>query len=258
MKNIMTLFLFILSINAYSMSQEEIITSTHVYNDLAIQTLNVMKNNQFYINKIIISKAKFENIAINNNNFKTPEVNEPIWVITPKNLQVPEEACLDIDATLCKTYAEIHIPNDSSCYNQCIGNNLMFVAYDEKNHLLYFDAGSDVSGTASEPRFLFVANINTRKITYLNTFDSPYYAYLSTKGNYLAILGNYGGLEICNTHSGDKFQLNENDFSYINKLFWVNDTTLQYEEKFNKNHIMKEKTYDMKIFDSNRRSGPTW
>ena len=67
-------------------------------------------------------------------------------------MHVPEEACLDIDATLCTESQS----GNRKCFDKCITSGPEFVAYDEKRGILFVDAETDVSGTGGTPQFFFI------------------------------------------------------------------------------------------------------
>jgi hypothetical protein len=221
-----------------SFASKEIL-STHVYNNFAIQSVGISNtNDKIHADEIIISKSRFLPNPVSPKLFNIPKIDSSIWTITAKDLHVTEEACLEIDALLCRDYKEMYQSSEAMCYDTCISNGPYFVAYDALAKRVYIDAGTNVSGTGGTPEFLFVADIDKKQIKYLNTVVAPYEAYLSTKGTYIAISQGYNGIEIFNTHTGNKFVIHGKSADLTKKavhpslgnIRWLNDTELQYED----------------------------
>lgn len=236
------------------MSDNETVLETRVYNNIAIQNIDIKRSKTLHTNKIVISKSSYKPHLINGKIFKTPEMDDPIWIITASDLQVTENICLAIDALLCSSYHDIFKPDEAVCYNKCISNGPEFVAYDEQRGILYIDAGTNIEGTAGAPRFLFAANIHTKKIKYLNTFVAPFVAYLSPKGNYIAIFDEYNEIDVCNTDTGNNFEIHGKSKSSENHnlggIKWLNDVELQYNDMlYNNQNVSIAET--KKVFNVN-------
>jgi len=215
---------------------KETILQTRVYNNIAIQTIDIEKSKIFHENKIIISKSFFKKTSINGKIFKMPQIGAPIWIITASDLHVTENTCLTIDALLCGNYHEIFKSNEAICHYPCISDGPELIAFDEKKGILYLDAGTNVEGTAGAPRFLFSADIHTKKIKYLNTFIAPYTAYLSPNGNHIAIFDEYNEIDICNTRTGNILEIHGQhessaaQYNNLSDIKWLNENELEYME----------------------------
>lgn len=244
--------------NAIAMPQKEIITATHLYDNIAIQSIDVVYSKKLHTNKLLISKSKFKSNPVRNDLFKVPEIGDPIWEITTKDLFVSEEVCLSIDALLCHDYKEIFKPDEAKCYNTCISNGPEFVAYDDKANLLYLTAGTNVVGTGGTPQFLFVADISKKQIKYLNTVFDPDGATLSPNGEHLAFNG-WNEIDVYNTQTGTYIQIREENthiagreyYNSLENMQWLNNAELQYEaaeydDKFqNKRYFSTEKIFNI-------------
>lgn len=217
----------------------------HVYGNIKIQDIGDQ------LDKIIIYKSKFVPNPVRSDLPKMPKIMPPLWEISAKDLHVSEEACLAIDASLCRETSD---SSAHQCYDNCITNGPKFIEYDEKSGILYMDAGTDVSGTGGTPRFLFSANIHNKQIKYLNTIVAPYTAYLSPKGEYLAFESGWDDIVVCNAQSGILNEIHgENMLSDKNKrtqtlsfIRWLNDKEIEYNEIDKNNHFSPTKT---KIFN---------
>lgn len=213
----------------------------HLYDNITIRDVNAQSD------KIIVYKSKFIRNPVRSDLPKIPKMITPLWVITAKDLHISEEACLAIDASLCR---EASGSSTHQCYDNCITNGPKFIEYDEKSGILYMDAGTDISGTGGVPRFLFSANINNKQIKYLNTIVAPYKAYLSPKGKYLALESGWDDIVVCNTQSGSLNEIHgENILSDKNKytqtlsfIRWLNDKELEYDEIEKNNYSSPAKT----------------
>jgi hypothetical protein len=242
--------------NGFALNAEKPVTSSHIYNDIAIQSIDSPPSDSSYGNEIIISKSQFTSTYIKNSNDKISKISNPIWSITLKDFHVPEEACLAIDATLCANYPTPDKPKQ--CFDTCILTGPQFVAYDDKNHLLYLDTATDISGTGGIPKFLFVVDVNTKQIKYLNTFVGPYSGYLSPNGKYLALAAGWNEINIFDTHTGNSFDIHEENTLTaghqqrhgLKIIAWLNDKELKYEDinPLNKNQSIADATVE-KIFN---------
>lgn len=207
--------------------------STHVFNNYAIRSISVQESDMSYKDKIIVLKSQFIPNPIRGDLFNIPKVGAPIWIITAKDLQVTEEVCLIIDATLCANSPNSH---QAQCHSSCITSGPEFVAFDEKASILYIDAGTDVSGTGGTPRFLFAADLKRKQIKYLNTFVAPYTAYLSPNGKYLALDSGWNEISVCNTKTGNFSEAHYDDaLQSVKKnrlgrkiVKWLNNEELEY------------------------------
>ncbi len=252
---IITVILFFFTQNSFASKE---ILSTHVYNNFAIQSIGISNaNDEMHADKIVISKSRFVPNPVSPKLFSIPKIDKPIWTITAKDLHVSEEACLEIDALLCRDYKEMYKAGETMCYDTCISNGPYFVAYDASAKKVYLDAGTDVSGTGGIPKFLFVADIDKKQITYLNTVVAPYDAYLSTNGTYLALSQGYNGIEVYNTHTGSNIEINgkENELTKqalhvsLGNIRWLSDTELQYEDMFFDDKLQRNFSTTKNIFN---------
>ena len=142
-------------------------TLSYSFGTVVIQSIEYRLPDKSTANKIVISKLGSKKTTINNVKFILPEMGNIIWTITANDLQTPENACKNIDATLCREHRESH------CFDTCITNGPGFVSYDEGRGLIYLDASTDASDEEGYPRFLFVGDLNTKIIKYLRTIDEP-------------------------------------------------------------------------------------
>jgi hypothetical protein len=249
-------FIVTITTDGFALNAEKPESTTHLYNDIAIQSIDSPPSNKSYGNEIIISKAQFTSTLIKNSYNKIPDIGKPIWSITLKDFHVPEEACLAIDATLCANYPATDKPKQ--CFDTCNLTGPQLVAYDEKNHLLYLDTATDISGTGGIPKFLFVADVNTKQIKYLNTFVGPYSGFLSPNGKYLALAAGWNEINICDTHTGNSFDIHEENTLLagheqrhgLKIIAWLNDKELKYEDinPLDKNQSIADATVE-KVFN---------
>lgn len=214
--------------------------SIHIYNNIAIKNIK---------NQIIIYKSQFVSNPIRSDLPKFPKISNVITSIKIDDLHVPEEACLDIDATLCTESQS----GNSKCFDKCIISGPEFVAYDEKRGILFVDAETDVSGTGGTPQFLFSVDSVSKKINYLNTIISPYTAHLSPNGNHIAIESAWNEISVIDTRTGNLTEIPNQMKSRQGKkcplefVRWINNNELQYNESNCHNSSGNRKGYAMKL-----------
>lgn len=163
---LLTLIAFLFSITTFA-------KPIHLYDNVAIKELE---------NQIIVYEATYVTNPIRADLPKVPNIGEKLLTVTINDLHAPEEACLDIDATLCTTESVQH---NHQCIDTCILTGPEFVTYDEKRKILYVSAATNISGTAGIPQFIFAIDTTNKKINYLNTIIYPYTISQSPDGKHL-------------------------------------------------------------------------
>jgi hypothetical protein len=228
----------IFSSHGIASSSEE---SMHIYNNVAIKSMR---------NQLLIYKSRFISNPIRSDLPKFPKMTNVITSIKIDDLHVPEEACLEIDATLCTESQS----TDINCFDKCITNGPEFVTYDEKRRTLFVDAETDVSGTGGTPQFLFSVDPARKKIDYLNTVISPYTAHLSPDGKHIAIASAWNEISVIDTKTGNLLEISNEKGAQRGKkcllefIGWINDNEIKYNESNCQNGSSSEN----KIFNVNR------
>lgn len=241
----------------YEDYKKNAIQEIKLYKDVMISNIRTKNENGAEMYKIIISKKKL--VMQRPTSFFVPAapniVGEPIWEITPE-LPLTEDECLISYADPCdegknKLY-------NGSCFKPCIGYGPEFLDYDEKKNKIYFSAESVSIGTGGGPHFLFVADVNKKKIQYLMEEHGPFSGVLSPQGTYLILYG-FNHITIINTITMKKDELYEkNDWTAgkeklhsLGDIKWINETQFSYQDgvrhsKFQPSYDeQKENVYDI-------------
>ncbi|HSW94362.1 MAG TPA: hypothetical protein VLJ15_08445 [Gammaproteobacteria bacterium] len=240
LKKIATLILAIIIFSqpVFALDSDE---ETHIYQDVEIKSVD---------NEITLYKSQFIQNPIRPDLPKVPKILDKITSININALHVPEEACFDIDATLCTEYSKA---DNSKCFDKCITDGPDFVTYDEKNGILFVSAQSDMGGTGGTPEFIFSVDPTKNKINYLNTTVSPYDAHLSPDGNNIAFESAWGDLHIMNTKTGELTEI-PNGKKFKNEkgcaldfIKWINGNELEYNENHCSNYSRtgENKTFNL-------------
>ncbi len=239
-----SIYLICLSLaNALENNVKEKITHTIFAKNFAINTIESYRKNGALFRRVIAiqpmeykpnpSLEPTERIA-----FPTvPVFGKPIWTITPEQLPVTENMCLDLlaaadcDEDLNRLYS-------GGCYQNCITYGPELVAYDKKNNKLYLTVKSTDYGNRGGTNFTFVADINKKEVRFIHTDDGPLYGSISPSGKYLLIISS-PSITVYDNNTNQNFDFGEyNSYKphatklhYIKEIKWLNDTQFTYEEQ---------------------------
>ena len=172
-------------------SEEEIYDShqnTKIFNNIAIKVKTTGSKKIAEKYQIIISIVS---TTINNHPKNFSEILRPVvqtidktlWTITSDQLPLTKEDCMKLD---------LDFQNKDSAYGYkyCLLNtDPEIIAFDDKNKKLYLSYGTTEIGTGGGPSLLFAADVNQRKIKFLNMVWDSDHGSLSPSGQYLVIYG---------------------------------------------------------------------
>ena len=246
------------------LSSNQVIASDYVYKEDLVDGIAIRyiasqnagdNEDKIMIQRYQANSPSSDKIKMNKISQPAIKYGEPLLIITAKNLPVTENMCLDIDASTCDELKKSD-PHEA-CYSHCIGG-INPLVYDKNKKILYFSAGSTRSGSSGAVYFVFSADLNSKKITFIKDDFDPDYASLSPTGKYLLTYG-FNSTSIYNLETKEEVTLGEDNTRthgfkrlYVTgQIKWLSDTRFSYTDavkhsKFqDTNDEMKENVYDI-------------
>ncbi len=232
---------FLSSVNAAEEQIKEELKNNFLSNEFAINTIESYKKGGVLFRRVIaIQPVEFKpNTSLESTQRiafpKLPDFKKPIWVITPEQLPVTEDMCLEKESVTCDEGK-----NDlysGGCYQPCLTYGPQFLAYDEKNGKIYLTVEATGYGTGGGTNFTFLADVNTKEIKHLDTEGGPITGVISPSGKYLLTIS-LARIKIYNTQTKEKFYITEHNLfgppitkiHYFTHIKWLNDNQFTYED----------------------------
>lgn len=226
----------LLSFSSLSIANDNNVINTTFFKQVAVSTVNIddkQPNQGKY--QILISKADTIPNNSNKNFLPSPssrqELGKPIWTITADQLPIDEHVCMKLNLITCDE-------DSIYCYKSCLTKGLYpkILAFDNNTNKVYFIIGTHDIGSAGGPAFLFVGDVNKKKVKLLHLETYGENGSLSPSGKYLIIDGE-SVIKLYDTQNNTRYEINKSENFYdkdkkirysLRVKKWVNDTQFSY------------------------------